>query len=86
MPYVAANLNLMVPGVASSQSWWSYVSPDVHTDVDAADYFSDGKLKGLKVNDLVVVTKSTATVGSTLHTVTAVNAAGAATVSPAILA
>jgi len=64
---------------------WLYASEDVHTDVDASDYFSNGHALGMKVNDTVIVTKTTATVGATLHTVTAVTAGGAATVSAAIL-
>lgn len=64
---------------------WVYKSADVHTDVDAADYFSNGSALGMKVNDVVFVVKTTATVGGTVHVVTAVTAGGAATVSPAIL-
>lgn len=68
------------------QALWTYASTDVHTDVDAADYFSNGDALGMRVNDVVMVTKTSATVGTTLHTVTAVTAGGAATVSAAILA
>ena len=64
---------------------WVYTSTDVHTDVDAADYFSNGYNLGMKVGDVVVVSKSTTTIGTTLHYVTAVTANGAATVSAAIL-
>jgi hypothetical protein len=82
-----AQPTLLVPRVGTAGSaLWSYVSTDVHTDVDAADYFANGDALGMKVNDTVIVTKSTATVGATLHTVTAVTANGAATVSAAILA
>lgn len=79
-PYV------MVPGIGGKPSWWGYDSADVHTDVDAADYFSNGSKLGMRVNDLVFVTKTTATIGATLHVVTAVTAGGAATVSAAVLA
>jgi lipid-binding SYLF domain-containing protein len=65
---------------------WYYASTDVHTDVDATDYFSNGDALGMKVDDLVFVVKTTATVGATLHSVSAVTAGGAATISPAILA
>lgn len=65
---------------------WYYTSTDVHTDVDAADYFSNGDALGMEVGDIVFVVKSTATVGATLHSVSAVTAGGAATISPAILA
>jgi hypothetical protein len=77
---------LMVSGMGDGLQWWAYASTDVHTDVDATDYFSDGAALGMKVNDTVIVTKTSATVGATLHTVTAVTAGGAATVSAAILA
>lgn len=86
MAYTSANLNKMVASIGGGPTWWNYVSTDVHTDVDAADYFTDGAAKGMSVNDVVCVTKSTATVGSTWHTVTTVTAGGAATVAPAILA
>lgn len=65
---------------------WLYASEDVHTDVDASDYFSNGHALGMKVNDTVIVTKTTATIGATIHTVTTVTAGGAATVAAAILA
>lgn len=79
-PYV------MVSRIGSKPAWWGYDSVDLHTDVDAADYFSNGSDLGMKVNDLVIVTKTTATIGATVHVVTAVTAGGAATVAPAILA
>lgn len=66
---------------------WIYNSTDVHTDVDATDYFSNGAALGMKVGDHVLVGKTSATIiGSTLHYVTTVTAGGAATISPAILA
>jgi len=58
---------------------------DVHTDVDAADFISDGDAKGLKVSDIVIYVKTTATIGATVHSVSAVTAGGAATLAPAIL-
>jgi Fe-S cluster assembly scaffold protein SufB len=63
-----------------------YVSTDVHTDVDAAGYFTNGWDLGMRVNDVVIVVKSTATVGATVHCVSAVTTGGAATIAPAILA
>lgn len=65
---------------------WAYTSTDVHTDVDAADYFSDGYDLGLKVGDIMLVSKSSATIGTTIHYVTTVTANGAATIAAAILA
>jgi hypothetical protein len=87
MAYATSNPpKMMIAPVGGGQRWWAYESTDVHTDVDAADYFSNGSALGMKVNDLVIVTKTSATIGATLHVVTAVTAGGAATVSAAILA
>lgn len=61
--------------------WWSYRSTDVATDVDAADYFSDGDALGMEVGDIVVVCDTDTSTTVTLHRVTAVTAGGAATVS-----
>lgn len=73
-------------GVGAGPQIWIYSSTDVHTDVDAADYFSDGHKLGMKVGDIVHVVKSTATIGATTHSVQTVTVGGAATISPAILA
>jgi hypothetical protein len=77
---------LITPRVGGGLALWLYASTDVHTDVDATDYFTNGDALGMKVNDTVIVTKTTATIGCTIHTVTAVTAGGAATVASAILA
>lgn len=86
MAYVTANLVCMVPRMSAGPAWWHYVGVDIHTDVDAAGFFTDGDAKGMKVGDLVFVSKSTATIGTTVHYVSAVTALGAATIEPAILA
>ena len=86
MAYVSAQLNLAINRIGDAPAFWSYTGTDVHTDVDATDFFSDGAAKGMKVNDTVFVTKTTATIGVTIHTVTVVTAGGAATIAPAILA
>jgi hypothetical protein len=86
MAYSTSNPPKKIGNSAGSYSLWVYTSEDVHTDVDATDYFSNGSALGMKVNDNVIVNKSTATVGATLHTVSAVTAGGAATIAPAILA
>lgn len=72
--------------VGAAPKLWLYASADVHTDVDASDYFTDGYALGMRVNDVVIVIKTTATIGATLHVVTVATAGGAATVSAAILA
>jgi hypothetical protein len=87
MAYSASNPPVCLSArVGSGPALWIYNSADVHTDVDATDYFSNGKRLGMKVGDHVIVGKTTATIGSTLHQVSAISAAGAATVSLAILA
>lgn len=87
MAYVTTNPpQLKVQGLGNGTGLWTYASTDVHTDVDATDYFTNGDALGMNVNDVVIVVKTSATIGATLHVVTAVTAGGAATVSPAILA
>jgi hypothetical protein len=85
MAYVSAQWNLMVLGVGDAPSIWVATGADIHTDADAANFASDGVAKGMKVNDVVIYVKTTATVGATLHTVLSLSAT-AATLSPAILA
>ena len=78
---------LLAPGSGSAGgNLWYFTGTDVHTDVDATDYFTNGAAAGLKVGDLLLYVKSTATIGATLHSVQTVTAGGAATISPAILA
>lgn len=86
MAYVPANLSLAVSAGPTGQQIWTLNGTDVHTDVDAADFISDGSAKGMRVSDILIYVKTTATVGATLHSVSAVTAGGAATLSPAILA
>lgn len=86
MAYATAGLKLAVAGMGGAPNIWTYISTDVHTDVDAADYFSDGDARGMVVGDAVLVGKSSATIGYTIHYVQTVTAGGAATVAAAILA
>lgn len=86
MAYVSAQLNQLPGALGNGPALWLMYGTDVHTDADAADFISDGDAKGMKVNDVVIYVKTTATVGATLHSVSAVTAGGAATLSPAILA
>lgn len=86
MTYVATNPpQLLLGGPAAGIQLWAYNSTDVHTDVDATDYFTNGDDLGMRVGDHVIVGKTSATIGSTLHYVTTVTAGGAATVAAAIL-
>ena len=86
MAYVPANLELKVGGGPTGTQIWTLEGTDVHTDADAADFISDGAARGMRVNDVLFYTKTTATVGTTIHAVSAVTAGGAATLAPAILA
>ncbi|MDX0180851.1 hypothetical protein GOC16_08295 [Sinorhizobium meliloti] len=86
MAYATSNPpNMVCQSVGAAPAVWVYASEDVHTDVDAANYFTNGKDLGMRVNDLVMVIKTTATIGATAHVVTEVSSDGA-TVSAAILA
>ena len=71
----------VVPRIGDGGALWYYASTDVDTDVDATDYFSNGAALGMKVNDIVAVVKTTATIKVTWHVVTVVTAGGAATVA-----
>lgn len=86
MAYATTNPPKCLVHSIGGPSIWYYASIDIHTDVDAADYFSNGDALGMVVGDIVFVVKTSATVGATLHSVSAVTAGGAATISPAILA
>lgn len=86
MAYVASNPPVCLSArVGSGPALWIYNSADIHGTVSGAAYFTNGKKLGMKVGDHVVVGKTTATIGSTLHYVTTVADAGV-TVSAAILA
>ena len=85
-PTVAQPVNVVPRIGIAGAAIWTYNSTDVHTDVDAAGYFTDGDDLGKQVGDVVIVSKSTATIGTTIHYVSVVAAGGAATVAAAILA
>lgn len=85
MAYVSAQWNLVKEGQGGSPSLWIGYGTDVHTDADAADFIADGVTKGMKVNDVVIYVKTSATIGATLHTVIA-GTSPARSLTPAILA
>lgn len=86
MAYSTSNPPIMVTqSIGAAPAFWLFPSEDIHTDVDAANYFTNGQALGMRVNDVVCVIKTTATIGATLHVVTEVSSDGA-TVSAAILA
>lgn len=67
----------------AANSVWHYSSTDVSTDVDAAGYFTNGDALGMQVGDVVHVIETDNSYAHTIHSVTAVTAGGAATVSAA---
>lgn len=75
----------IVPRIGSGPALWIYNSTDVHTDVDAVGYFTNGHALGMRVNDHVLVGKTSDTKGVTAHLVITSTAGGAATISAAIL-
>lgn len=86
MAYDVANPPAMIAqSVGAAPALWFYSSTDVHTTVAGANYFTNGQALGMRVNDTVIVIKTTATIGATLHVVTESSSDGA-TVSSAILA
>lgn len=72
-------------GIGGGPSIWVYADGDAHTDVDATDYFTNGLELGMKVGDVVIVQNTTGYT-TTLHSVSAVDADGNATISAAVLA
>lgn len=87
MAYSTSNPPMKIAGgIGGGQALWMYVSDDVHTDVDAADYFSNGDALGMQVQDVVIVQDTTTPFGVTMHAVTAVTSGGAASIGAALLA
>lgn len=87
MSYATSNPPVQIASAfGSGPALWIYNSTDVHTDVDAVGYFTNGSALGMKVGDMVLVGKTSATIGATLHYVETVTAGGAASVAAAILA
>ena len=89
MAYVTANLVLLVPRMGQDgTAIWAYEGTDIHTSVDASGFFTDGDDKGLRVGDLMFVSKTDATIGTTIHyvqTVTALDVSPFSTIAAAIL-
>lgn len=76
MAYDSDALNCLVPSftdTANESSVWTYQSTDGATAVDADGYISDGRKRGMKVDDVVFVTDTNASpVTVTVHRVTSV--------------
>lgn len=67
-----------IPGVGSYPTVWVYKSADDDGTVNGANYISNASDLGMKVNDIVLVIDTT-TPKVSLHSVSAISAAGAAT-------
>jgi len=85
MAYSEDNPPVLMCGSINTGQIWYYKSADVHTDVDAANYFTNGKELGMRAGDVVNVVESDNSFALTIHSVTAVADAGA-TVSAGITA
>lgn len=93
MAYTPATMQLLVNTVGGGPRIWKYKTADIHTDVDATDYFAkagfgtaqDTTTVGLKVDDIVIV-HNTSAPSVTIHVVTAVASDGDCTISVATLA
>lgn len=83
MAYSTSNPPSMLTQGVSARSLWHYISTDVHTDVDAAGYFTNGAALGMKAGDIVFVLESDNAFALTTHSVVSVSAGGAATISAA---
>lgn len=58
MAYDSAGLKLLTPSFTNNSdeaSVWMYFSTDAAAAVDASGYISDGRKRGMKVNDIVIV-------------------------------
>ena len=67
-PAVATPRLILHQNLVTGGGVWLYSSADAHGDGDATGYFSDAELRGMKVNDLVLV-QTTGTGATTLHSV-----------------
>lgn len=78
--YPLTSVNSSQPGGAQ----WMYRSADAHTVVRFVGYFTDAAKRGMVVDDLVwVINTATSPHTITLHSVSAISAAGAADLSDA---
>lgn len=75
MAYSVSNPPVMVtPRIGGDcGALWIYKSTDVHTDVDAAGYFTNGEALGMKVGDVVFVIETDNSYAQTTHSVIAVD-------------
>lgn len=92
MSFAASGLHCLVPSVGSgAPAIWVYTSTDAHGSVEATDYFAlmgppGANNRGMKVGDVVIVIDSDTGPGNvTIHSVSAVDADGNATINAALL-
>ena len=79
MAYATTNPPVLLIGTIGSElRVWGYTSTDVDSDVNAADYFSNGDALGMQAGDIVLV-KDTTTPKASFHYVSSVTSGGAAT-------
>ena len=83
MAYSTSNPPTLQSQAIAGGSLWRYVSADVHTDVDASGYFTNGYALGMKTGDVMHVIESDNSFAQTTHSVTVVTTGGAATISAA---
>lgn len=81
MAYATTNPpKLLVKGVGTAPSLWTYSSTDAHTDVDAAGYFTNGADLGLRIGDVMIVV-DTDSATATIHSVATVIGINVATLA-----
>jgi hypothetical protein len=79
MAYNGQYLSLVTLGSKLTRSIFAYTTTDVHTDVDAVGYFTDGATRGMRVGDIVYVVQvdslsaPTSVTALTMHAVSAAN-------------
>jgi hypothetical protein len=85
MTYSVGSTKLVVPGMSAGPAVWYCSGTGPFTEVDGADYVSDGERIGMKVGDIVFY-YDTDTYTVTIHAVKEVDSDGNATLTDATLA
>lgn len=75
MAYATSNPPALVMQSIAGPRIWKYDSTDAATAVRVAGYFTDGWKRGMRLNDIVIVTQ-TGNSAVTIHTVNSASAAG----------
>lgn len=79
MSFTASGLKLLVPSLSGGPNLWVYTSAEAHGAVDAEDFFTNAVDYGIKAEDIMFVI-DTNTPTLTIHSVTAVDSDGNATI------